>query len=57
MVARYDAEGQWIPTEGEQLINERQQRAEVEKVAEEARSRADRLAERLRALGIDPDEV
>jgi hypothetical protein len=47
---------------GEQLLNERSraeaatQRAEEERQrAEQERQRADRLAEQLRALGIDPD--
>lgn len=43
----YDADGEWIPTEAEQ----------ERKRAEQERSRAERLAARLRALGIDPDEV
>jgi hypothetical protein len=45
-----DRQGQVIPTGAEGREQERQ-RAEVE------RQRADRLAERLRAMGIDPDEV
>jgi Uma2 family endonuclease len=60
----YDADGQWIPTEGEQLVDERSQRQKAESKAqseaeraEQERSRADRLAERLKALGIDPEEV
>ena len=73
----YDADGQWIPTKDEQLVDERQQRTEAEQIAEQERSqrqdaqrlaeqersraeqersRADRLAERLRSLGIDPDD-
>jgi len=42
----FDASGQWVLTDAEQ---ERSR-------AEQERSRADRLAERLRSLGIDPDE-
>ena len=45
-----DAEGQVIPTGAEGQEMERQ-RADAEQ------QRADRLAERLRALGVDPDEV
>ena len=43
-------EGQVIPTGAEQAEVERQ-RAEVE------RQRAERLADRLRTLGVDPDEI
>ena len=39
----YDANGEWIPNKDEKI--------------EQERSRADRLAARLRELGIDPDEV
>jgi Uma2 family endonuclease len=45
----YDAEGSRIPLPEEQVEQERQQ-AELE------RQRADRLAQRLRELGIDPDQ-
>lgn len=44
----YDANG-WIPTHPERAEQERQQ-------AEQERQRADRLAEQLRAMGIDPDQ-
>lgn len=45
-----DSEGRVIPTGAE--------RAEAERQGREAeRQRADRLAERLRTMGIDPDEV
>lgn len=43
----YDAEGNWILTEAEQ---ERQQR-------QQAQRRVDQLAERLRSIGIDPDQI
>jgi hypothetical protein len=43
----YDAAGNWIPTEAEQ---ERQEK-------ELARARAERLAERLREAGIDPEQI
>jgi len=50
----YDTEGNWISTDAEyiqqQLERERQR-------AGQERQRADRLAERLRAAGIDPNEV
>ena len=43
----YDAKGQWVPTEAEA---ERRKR-------EVAEQKAERLAERLRELGVDPDGV
>ncbi|MEM9215052.1 MAG: Uma2 family endonuclease [Cyanobacteria bacterium P01_F01_bin.150] len=56
----YDVNGEWIPTEAEA---ERQQRQVAEQIAEQERSRAEqersraeRLAEKLRVLGINPDE-
>ena len=39
----FDAEGQLIPTTEEQV--------------EQAQAKSDRLAQRLRELGIDPDDV
>ena len=48
----YDADGRWIPTPFEQ----QQSRAEQEqRHAEQERQRAERLAEQLRALGIEPE--
>lgn len=50
-----DAQGAWIPTGAERAEQERA-RAEQERArAEQERARAERLAERLRALGIDPE--
>ena len=50
-------DGQIISTGAEQAEVERQ-RAEVERQrAEVEQQRADRLADRLRALGVDPDEI
>lgn len=46
----YDDAGSWIPAPAEQVEQERC-RAEAE------RQRAERLADRLRQLGIDPDQV
>lgn len=46
----YDAKENWISTSGEEVLQERQR-------AEQERLRADRLAARLRELGINPDEV
>jgi Uma2 family endonuclease len=55
-------EGELLPTDGElvqqerQRVEEERQRAEEERQrAEEERQRADRLAAKLRELGIDPD--
>ncbi|MDB9528840.1 Uma2 family endonuclease [Oscillatoria sp. CS-180] len=45
-----DQQGNVIPTGAEGQARERQR-------AEDERQRAERLAERLRALGVDPDEV
>ena len=57
----YDASGAWIATQVEQQTQlaetERQQREVAEQIADEERSRADRLAERLKELGIDPNDV
>ena len=57
----YDAQGDWIPTEVEQERNQRlqaDQRAEIERQQrEEADRKAERLAARLRELGVDPDQV
>nr|WP_297089109.1 Uma2 family endonuclease [Thermoleptolyngbya sp. C42_A2020_037] len=59
-----DAQGQviWTGAEGQNAERQRaeaeRQRAEAERQRAEAeRQRADRLAERLRAMGVDPDEV
>ncbi|OLP17903.1 hypothetical protein BST81_12655 [Leptolyngbya sp. 'hensonii'] len=59
----YDAAGDWIATDSERLsleqqrADQEQQRADQERQrADQEQQRADRLAERLRALGIDPDD-
>ncbi len=44
----YDANGNWIPIPEEQTEQERQR-------AEQERQRVERLAEQLRALGVEPD--
>jgi len=59
-----DRSGQVIPT-GAELAEIERQRAEAERQqaeterqrAEEAEAKAQRLAERLRSMGIDPDEI
>jgi Uma2 family endonuclease len=67
----YDAEGHWIPiaeervqverqraTQAEQQAQQERQRAtQAEQEAEQERQRAALLAERLRALGIDPETL
>ena len=50
----YDGSGSWIPTPTEQ---ECQQKELAQQQTEQVRQRAERLAERLRAMGINPDEV
>jgi Uma2 family endonuclease len=49
-----DAEGNWIPTDYEVAEQNRAAAEQGQRVAEE---KAERLAERLRSLGIDPDEI
>jgi len=49
-----DSDRKWIPTPLEQ--SEIQQ-AQAELQREQAKAKAARLAQRLRELGIDPDEV
>jgi len=50
----YDSEGNWIPTQAEEaLIREQKALAREQQI----RVKADRLADRLRELGIDPDTV
>jgi hypothetical protein len=52
-----DREGNVIPTGAERATTE-QQRAEIERQrAEIERQRAERLAERLREMGVNPDEI
>ena len=60
----FDHTGQWLPNIAEAVLQERQraeqerQRAEQERQrAEQERQRAERLAERLRSLGVDPDDT
>jgi Uma2 family endonuclease len=52
-----DNEGNWIPTDTERLEQEQQQRQQAEQQRDEAQDKADRLAERLKSLGIDPEEI
>jgi Uma2 family endonuclease len=52
-----DAEGNPIATGAEGAHQERQRADQERQRAEQERARAERLAERLRALGIDPNET
>ncbi len=52
-----DRQGQVIPT-GKERADAERERADAERErADSERERADRLADRLRALGVDPDQV
>lgn len=51
----YTAEGERLPTPEEAAERARQEQAMTQQQLEQERQRAQRLAERLRALGIDPD--
>ncbi|NEO00547.1 MAG: Uma2 family endonuclease, partial [Moorea sp. SIO3I7] len=67
----YDQQGNWIPTNAEraelerqqkelaqqQAQQERQQKELAQQQAELAQQRAQQLAERLRQMGINPDEI
>ncbi len=50
-----DDGGNLLPTGAESALMERQQREAAEASLDKERQRADRLAEKLRSLGIDPD--
>ena len=63
-----DGTGQWLPTDTERerqakeqerqaREQERQAREQERQAREQAQQRADRMAQRLRELGIDPDEI
>lgn len=52
----YDCEGNRYPTEAEVRLEAQQQTAEERQARLQAQQRAEQLAERLRALGINPDE-
>jgi Uma2 family endonuclease len=53
----YDQQGDRYPTPEERADRAEQQLAQERQRAEQERQRADRLAARLRALNLDPDEV
>jgi hypothetical protein len=53
----YDADGNWIPTTEERELQERLAKEQERLAKESALERADRLAQRLRELGINPDDL
>jgi Uma2 family endonuclease len=53
----YHAPQEWIPTPSEQAEQERQRAEQERQRAEQERQKAERLAERLRLLGVDPNEL
>ena len=53
----WDSQGNLLLTGEERAALERQERELAQQEALQARKRAERLAERLRQMGIDPDEV
>jgi hypothetical protein len=54
----YDASGQWLPTDQELASQQAEVRAKAaEARAEAAEARSAALAERLRQLGVDPENV
>lgn len=53
----YDEQGNWIPTENETVQRERQRAEQAEALLAQERQQRELLAERLRAMGINPDEL
>jgi hypothetical protein len=53
----YDAAAEWVPTADERAAKATQQAAQESNRADEAQLKADRLAAKLRSMGIDPDAV
>jgi Uma2 family endonuclease len=53
----YDSDQNWLPTPLERAEQERDRAEQVERQLEQERRRSQQLAERLRALGINPDEM
>ena len=52
-----DRDGQVIPTGAEQAETERQKAEAERQKAETERQKAERLAARLQAMGVNPDEI
>ncbi len=53
----YDTNDNWIPTLEERDIQQNQRLQQVQLQLEEERQRAERLARKLRDMGIDPEEA
>jgi hypothetical protein len=53
----WDRDGNLLSWGTEQIEQERQRAEQERRRAEQERQRAERLAERLRSLGVDPDQV
>ena len=53
----YDQKGNWLSTSAEREQQERQLAEQAQQLAEQERQRAEKLAERLRQMGINPDEI
>jgi hypothetical protein len=53
----FTAEGQLVPTPEESATQERQKAIEAEKLASQEKQKAEKLAEKLRELGINPEEI
>jgi len=53
----YDAAGNWIPTKDEKTQRAEQRAKRAEQQITQERQRAEQLAAKLRALGIDPDQL
>ncbi|MEO0885917.1 MAG: Uma2 family endonuclease [Cyanobacteria bacterium J06648_10] len=52
-----DADNNWIPTEKEQAETAQQQAETAQQQAKTAQQRAEKLAEKLKELGIDPEDI
>lgn len=53
----YDAQQNWIPTPVEKAEQEQQQRESAQQQLEQQRSKAERLAAKLRELGVNPEDL
>ncbi|MEY2913457.1 MAG: hypothetical protein RLZZ184_2766 [Cyanobacteriota bacterium] len=53
----YNENDDWIPTLAERVEQEKQRAEQEKQRAEQEKQRADKLAEKLRALGINLDEI
>jgi Uma2 family endonuclease len=53
----YDSQQNWIPTPVEKAEQEQQQRESTQQQLEQQRSKAERLAAKLRELGVNPEDL